>query len=170
MTLEEHVAYSLLNFYQSRDRIEVVSFHPPSGKAYDSALVRFPILNNIGLAGKRRHLDFIVRCGRFLILQELKGDASSLVEDVLKLQNLESELGIDGIVQTIAKRVPRIRNMPKIDRLVLSVGYSKINGVIPGIFSTFCVDDQGLVTWKWGTDLIIGEQDELNTFLNSVEV
>ena len=82
MTAEDHVAYSLREFYLSFPQVDIISFHPPSGKAYETHLIRFPVLENLGMAAKRRHLDFIVRCGRFLVLQELKGDAASSAADL----------------------------------------------------------------------------------------
>ena len=163
MTAEDHVAYALRQFYLSFPRVDIISFHPPSGKAYETHLVRFPVLENLGIASKRRHLDFIVRCGRFLILQELKGDAASSADDQVKLLALQRELGITGIIKTIARRVPSITNAPAIDRLVLSLGYSSDNEAVPPPFSTFIVTKAGKVSWQW-RGLTKGEESEIESF------
>lgn len=165
MTQEEHVAYALLKLYRSLLKVDVISFHPPSGKAYETPLVRFPVLKNIAIASKRRHLDFIVRCGRFLILQELKGDANSLVDDFVKLRALRDELGLNGILKTIAKRVPSIKNSPNIDRIILSVGCYDHKSVLPLDFTAFRVNNNGEVIWSPGSDLSLDERRELEIFL-----
>jgi hypothetical protein len=167
MTEEDFVAYALWEMYLSFPRVEIISFHPPSGKAYDTPLVRFPNLKNLGGASKRKHLDFIVRCGRFLILQELKGAAGSSKEDQAKLLALHDELGTSGIVRTIAKRVPAITKLPKIDRIVLSLGFSTNNATVSGPFTTVCVDKMKNTTWHWGSDLTSAEIAELSGYFTS---
>ena len=164
MTAEDHVAYALRSFYLALPNVEIISFHPPSGKAYETPLVRFPVLKNSAIASKRRHLDFIVRCGRFLILQELKGDAASTRDDQVKLLALQNELGITGVVKTIAKRNPSITKSPAIDRLVLSLGFLGQNKEIPPPFSVFRADKTGAIEWQWSSDLTKGEVAELNNF------
>jgi len=164
MTAEDRVAYALRTLYLSFPEVHIISFHPPSGKAYETPLIRFPILQNLGIASKRRHLDFIVRCGRFLILQELKGDAASSSNDQVKLLALQQELGLGGIMKTIRARVPTIVTPPTIDRLILSLGFSTYNAEIPRIFTTFCVDTNGMVHWQWGGDLTQDEVSELASY------
>ena len=162
MTLEEHVAYTLLEHYRTKPAVDVISFHPPSGKAYETPLVRFPILKNSGSgASKRRHLDFIVRAGRYLILQELKGDAAGLSDDFLKLDALHQEYDLDRLMNTLAKRVPRVRTGPTIDRVLLSVGYSTDNGTIPERFTGFKVSMTKQITVRWGNTLSRDEIGEL---------
>jgi hypothetical protein len=164
MTTEDHVAYALRKLYLSFPRVDIISFHPPSGKAYETPLVRFPVIANIGIAARRRHLDFIVRCGRFLILQELKGDAASSHDDQVKLLALQREFGLPGIIKTIAKRIPTIQTAPVIDRIILSLGFSVDNEKIPDPFSTFCVDKGGNTSWRWSSDLTNDEITELQGY------
>jgi hypothetical protein len=164
MTVEDHVAYALRRYYLSFPNVEIISFHPPSGKAYETPLVRFPVLENLGIASKRRHLDFSIRCGRFLILQELKGDAASSFDDQIKLIALQRELGIAGIVKTIARRIPIITAQPTINRLILSLGFSICNQTITSPFSVFCVDEKNNVMRRWSSDLTESEIAELESF------
>jgi hypothetical protein len=168
MTVEEHVAYTLLEYYQSSAGTDIISFHPPSGKAYGTSLIRFPVSRDRDAgASRRRHVDFILRCGRFLILQELKADSAHLTDDFLKLEALVSDFPLPALLDVISRRVPRIGTPPPINRIVLSVGYSENNGHIPARFTGFQVDLDRNIQVHWGADLSPSETRELSLALNS---
>jgi hypothetical protein len=164
MTGEDRVAYALKEFYLACPKVEIISFHPPSGKSYETALIRFPHPLERRAASKRRHVDFILRCGRFLILQELKEDAASTSADQKKLSEMRSELGLAGIVATIVKRCPRLADGPTVNRLVLSLGFASANVVIPSQFAVFRVEATGKVDVVLGDSVAAEEIAELSSY------
>ncbi|MCE9608500.1 MAG: hypothetical protein K8U03_26750 [Planctomycetia bacterium] len=99
-TLEDEAYQRLVDRLNER-RITVISAHPPSGKAYDSELVRIPAKErNSG----RYHADIIFVIDTVLFICELKGKSSESTSDVAKLRGIIADYTVAELVSFIRKR------------------------------------------------------------------
>lgn len=123
MTLEEQVCYDLLDFYGGNPRVEIHSCHPPSAKTYIGSLVRIPRLRNGVRTRDRYHVDFIIQVDDLLVLQELKGRASEMQEDIAKLSDILAQHPTSALTALLAKRLERRDLLRQVARAVPAVGY-----------------------------------------------
>jgi hypothetical protein len=124
MSTEEDLAFERIMDRLRIKRVTVLSAHPPSGKAYDTELIRIPA--RAKHAG-RYHLDAIFVLDEFLFLMELKGRLSESSHDITKLQGLLSEYSLADILKFVRKRVNRA-----------DVPWETIKQVVPSLGCILC--------------------------------
>lgn len=136
---EDRVAIALYEWLSQIPNTRVVSFHPPSGKAYDSDLLRIPKRVGRMRTRERYHVDVVfINCG-VLFLIELKCRLSECDHDILKLREIRDSNGLKGILELIQKRSTGDNCMKDITDLVLGLGFEIADSEsIPPEFITFC--------------------------------
>jgi hypothetical protein len=133
MPTEEDIAFERIMQRLAEKQAIVLSAHPPSGKSYDTELIRIPARDrNAG----RYHLDLIFVLNEFLYLVELKGRLSESSQDILKLRKLLSEYSLSEILRFVRKRVNRKGvNWEEIRYAVPTLGCTKCDCSLPADFA-----------------------------------
>lgn len=145
MTPEERVSFGLLNYFQQRPGVVVLSWHPPAAKAYAGHLIRIPRKREGKATRERYHLDFIFLVGELLVVQELKGAASELGSDVLKMRGLLEQYPLEELRALLEQRIPdRAQELAQVSVAVVSVGCETLDGALPDDVLCFCVGDEGV--------------------------
>lgn len=144
MTSEDRVCYQLLDFYAKVPEIEVHSYHPPSSKGYQGGLVRIPKREAGVRTRERYHVDFIFQIESLLVLQELKGKASELESDVLKLDSILSQYSVQELTTLIAARVPKGDLLSQVATIIPAVGYEVRDASLPEHVVEFLVHGSGV--------------------------
>lgn len=122
-TCEDRVAELLYGWFENRKSCQIVSFHPPSGKAYSSDLVRISRRSRGNRTSDRYHVDVVVVEGEFLLLLELKCRLSEAGEDVAKLRDIRDSYTVTELLELIRRRTTTSADLSGVRRLVLGVGY-----------------------------------------------
>jgi len=147
-TLED-LAYERIVNRLSEKRVLILSAHPPSGKAYDTELIRIPARNRH--AG-RYHIDLIFIIEPFLFLMELKGKTSESSDDVAKLQKLFADYDLPELLKVIRKRVNRTDvKWCQVKQAVPVIGATIADAAIPSDFVLVSATDDNAIS------LIVGE-------------
>lgn len=144
MSAEDRVCYRLLDFYTSLPEIEVHSYHPPSSKGYQGGLVRIPKREGGVRTRDRYHVDFIFQIDGVLVLQELKGKASELESDILKLNEILSQYSVPELTAIIAARVPKGELLSQVKTVIPAVGYEVKDAVLPEHIVQFIASSSGV--------------------------
>jgi len=124
VTAEERVFDRLRKGLLRSEEIRVISLHPPSGKSYDTDLIRFPVIQDGVRTRKRAHVDAVFVWEWALFLVELKGKSSESADDTAKLRDLRDHIGLEELLRVIRRRQfgdPQ-GSLGKIDTLVLGLG------------------------------------------------
>lgn len=117
-SLEDGVYEWILQRLRESDA-RVLSAHPPSGKAYDTDLIRIPSRRqNAG----RYHVDVIFTCRDLLFLLELKGRSSECDGDVKKLRAILSDHDLSSLLAILRRRIS-----------VDNVNWDDIQAVVPAV-------------------------------------
>lgn len=133
------MAEALYAWFENRKSCQIVSFHPPSGKAYGSDLVRIPRRSGGDRTRERYHVDVVVAEGEFLLLLELKCRLSESDADVAKLRDIRESYAITELLELIRRRTTTSADLSGVRKLVLGLGYEVQDQVeVPEDFVTFC--------------------------------
>ena len=142
-TCEDGVGERLYNWFADQPVFSIVSFHPPSGKAYATDIIRIPKVVNGKYTGERYHVDLIVASERVLYLIELKCRLSESNDDITKLREIVRSYGIVGLLNIINKRSTTGIDLSHINSLVIGLGFQHFDmPFAPSEFITFtCTPD-----------------------------
>lgn len=97
----EDITYDKIIRAVVRSEANLISAHPPSGKAYDTPLIRIPAY---GRNSGRYHIDLIFEFECILFLVELKGCSSESIKDIDKLRKILGDYSQDELVRLIQNR------------------------------------------------------------------
>src|SRR5687768_17520124 len=123
LSREDKVFYRLVSHYQDRPDVIVHSAHPPSGKTYLGVLVRLR-KRECGRAKRDRYqVDLILQVGSVLLLQELKGAASELRNDISKLRTMMGSYTLVEFRNIMRPRVHEPKALEQIKIIIPAVGY-----------------------------------------------
>lgn len=111
----------------------LISLHPPSGKAYESDLIRFPVFEGEVRTRKRMHVDIIFAHSGSLYLLELKPASTQSAEDIRKLERLRDEVGLGEMLRIIGRRVDSslTKKLEEVRSLVIGLGVGKHDSPTP---------------------------------------
>lgn len=124
MTKEEEVSYFLRDWYAANKAVVIHSWHPPSGKTYEGALVRIPRIVDGIRTRERYHIDFIIQVGDILILQELKGSATETTADVAKLREIIQTYSLEQLIRVLRPRVTGQNALNNVTTLLPSIAHA----------------------------------------------
>lgn len=168
MTPEARVYERLRDRLLRHPEIHLVSLHPPSGKSYDTDLIRFPVFRNGVRTRERSHVDVVFVWKETLFLIELKGNSSESLEDTAKLRELRDQIGIEELLQIIAKRYRALawNSLRPIKTLVLGLGVEKHEGPTAPDFVVIVVQQN--IIGHAGTSVSDSGKEFLRNFCDSV--
>lgn len=138
MTREQRVFEALKAQLLTRTDITIIALHPPSGKAYDTGLIRFPVVANDIKTRGRNHVDAIFIASDTIYLIELKGSSRESVADIVKLRALRDVLGLAKILTIIRCRQPEhVSALHRVVKLVIGLGVECHDVLTPNEFIVF---------------------------------
>lgn len=127
---ETRVGEKLISFLSKQNTVDIISFHPPSSKSYQSDLIRIPKINQDGSRSRDRyHIDVIFISQNRLWLVELKCKLSESNADIKKLRELISAYTFDelrGFIQSRITIFPK-NDLNKVDKIVLALGVEVVD-------------------------------------------
>ena len=144
ISLETKIGEQLVEWLNTKTDAQVLSFHPPSSKAYASDLIRIPKLNSDGSRSRsRNHVDVIFITAHELWLVELKGRYSESADDISKLAEIKGSYSDKELIIFISNRVtvPLKYDLSQIDRVVTAIGVSKIDAEYNDELPVFVIND-----------------------------
>lgn len=144
LSCETIVGEKLVSWLSLNTSAQILSFHPPSSKAYSSDLIRIPKLSLGGFQSRdRNHVDIVFLTARNLWFVELKCAFSESVEDMRKLKSLKSSFTKEQIVQIIKNRitVPFSYPVEAIKDIRIAIGVKRLDSPFLGEMPIFVVDE-----------------------------
>jgi hypothetical protein len=144
ISLETKIGEQLVGWLNTKTDAQILSFHPPSSKAYASDLIRIPKLNADGSRSRsRNHVDVVFITAHELWLVELKGKYSESADDILKLAEIKSSYSDKELITFISNRVtvPLTYDLNHINEVVTAIGVSKIDVAYNNEIPVFVIDD-----------------------------
>jgi hypothetical protein len=94
-------------------------------------LVRIPKKKTSSPSRDRYHLDFILQINDLLVVQELKGAASELSDDIQKLAGLLVDYTVEELKDILRRRVRDSSSIDSISAVVPAVGYTTADHELP---------------------------------------
>jgi hypothetical protein len=138
-TCEDRVAEALFNWFKNRRKCQIISYHPPSSKAYRTDLVRIPKRANKVQTRERYHVDVVVTESEYLFLIELKCRLSESDDDIAKLYDIAHSYMLGELLELIKRRATIPIDLTKVRQLVLGLGFENFDQPnAPNDFITFC--------------------------------
>lgn len=136
MSCEDEVFGRLRAKLTNQKNVQIISLHPPSGKAYETALVGFPIFDQGTRTRGRSHVDTIFISSQALFLLELKCFSHESADDIEKLRRIRDQLGLTCVIEVISKRVPDIGSdrLNMIQELILGLAVEHHDTELPEDF------------------------------------
>lgn len=140
-TCEDRVVDALYRWLVDRQNCHILSFHPPSGKAYGTDLLRISKKSAGVRTRERFHVDLVFTEGSFLFLAELKCRLSECNDDIAKLREIRDTYELVELLDLICRRMTTGWQVKGIQTLVLCLGFEILDRqTLPGEFLTFCTD------------------------------
>jgi len=159
MSLED-IAFNFIISHLKAKLINIISAHPPSGKAYDTDLIRLPAKNrNSG----RYHIDVIFESEGVLCLTEIKGSTGESADDIIKLRAIVNEYTRLELIKLIRKRsCLETVDWDNINFIVPVIG-AAIGGVqCPHDFVFLTTGSHGNITLEIGTSINLEAKGRLS--------
>jgi hypothetical protein len=144
LSCETIVGEKLVDWIKTNTEAQILSFHPPSSKAYGSDLIRFPKLNSDGSRSRsRNHVDVVFITLSELWLVELKCKYSESSDDVAKLEELKGSYSDVELIKFISNRVtvPLKHDLSKIHKVIIAIGVQKVDTEYNDEVPVFVVDE-----------------------------
>lgn len=144
LSCETVVGEKLVDWLKAHTEAQILSFHPPSSKAYASDLVRIPKLNADGTRSRsRNHVDVVFANSTELWLVELKCKYSESSDDISKLNELKASYTDTGLINLIANRitVPMKYDLRSIKKVIPAIGVRTIDAQYGDEMPVFVVDE-----------------------------
>lgn len=147
MTLEDKAFNGILRHIEASDRLSLLSAHPPSGKSYNSDLIRIPSPQQDRTASTRAHIDIIFCSKSFLYLCEVKGDALESDNDIKKLRAIVEMYGVEGLKRLIANRLThKDLNLRTVQKIIPAIGCASVSCEVErGMLYIIASDEDGLI-------------------------
>ena len=143
MTKEDRVGDAMLKYLHNRSDIEIISFHPTSGKAYQTDTIRFKVQRNGTATSTRYHVDMILVVGDLLLLIEFKGTSAESTNDVTKLRDLRETYSLQEFIRIISRRLSLSNSsIGQVTELVLAIGVEDHNAHVPDDVAVFVALDE----------------------------
>ncbi len=163
LSCETVVGEKLVAWLNYATEAQVLSFHPPSSKAYASDLIRIPKLNDDGSRSRdRNHIDVVFLTATKLWLVELKCKYSESGDDIQKLRDIKASYSNQELIQFIQNRltVPLKFNLANVNEVVAAIGVKTMDIEYKHELPVFIVED-GVQLLGWsGEPLASGEYNE----------
>jgi hypothetical protein len=139
---EDRVSDALYAWFSKKPALQIVSFHPPSGKAYGTDSIRIPKVLDGHRTRDRYHIDALVIGGSFLFLFEFKCRLSECDDDVAKLREINKCYRPDALVDLIRRRVTVDLDLSPVKHIIPGLGFEvKDRDTVPGDFLSFCTSE-----------------------------
>ena len=143
ITCETLVGEKLVEWL-TKQNAQVLSFHPPSSKAYTSDLIRIPKLNRDGTRSRdRNHIDVVFLTENNVWLVELKCRYSESTDDINKLNEVKNSYSNSEIIELIKGRitVPIKYDLDSVKNVVTAIGVKLMDKPHNNEMPVFVVDE-----------------------------